>query len=327
MTGDVSSSGFSFDGSTSTVSAGAFVVGQRYKITTIGTTDFTAIGASNNTQGLIFTATGVGTGNGTATTSTSKSFNTSISENFITTKTEVSTANLSDEILIYRSGSGLRKISKANLLTKLQVVPIGSIFPFAGPAYAVPSGYLLCDGSEKSIGLYPDLYDVIGFIYTPDPSALRGVQTFKLPDLRGRFPLGLDNMDNGDSIPDASAIPPGSVRIDSGGGPANRVTDATASTLGNAAGIEQITMTVSQMPQHKHTLLGDSGTQFYATNNSSTVPTDTNSTLGNGPTASNQGQYLKTTGNIDTSATVGRPINLMNPYLAINYIIFTGAYL
>lgn len=49
-----------------TVTAGAFVVGINYKIITVGTTDYTLIGASANTVGLSFTATGVGAGTGTA---------------------------------------------------------------------------------------------------------------------------------------------------------------------------------------------------------------------------------------------------------------------
>ena len=49
-----------------TKTAGAFVVGQEYRIFTIGTTDYTLIGASSNTVGLYFTATGVGAGTGTA---------------------------------------------------------------------------------------------------------------------------------------------------------------------------------------------------------------------------------------------------------------------
>jgi hypothetical protein len=50
----------------SNVTAGSFVVGQRYRIVTVGTTSFTSIGASSNTIGVEFTATGVGTGDGTA---------------------------------------------------------------------------------------------------------------------------------------------------------------------------------------------------------------------------------------------------------------------
>lgn len=47
------------------ISAGAFVVGHTYVIVSIGTTDFTLIGATANTVGLSFTATGIGSGTGT----------------------------------------------------------------------------------------------------------------------------------------------------------------------------------------------------------------------------------------------------------------------
>jgi hypothetical protein len=49
-----------------TVTAGSFVVGKIYRIASVGTTDFTLIGATNNTVGTHFIATGVGTGTGTA---------------------------------------------------------------------------------------------------------------------------------------------------------------------------------------------------------------------------------------------------------------------
>lgn len=49
------------------VTAGSFVAGLSYTIATVGTTDFTAIGASANTVGITFKATGVGSGTGTAT--------------------------------------------------------------------------------------------------------------------------------------------------------------------------------------------------------------------------------------------------------------------
>jgi hypothetical protein len=49
------------------VVAGSFEVGVEYTIVAVGTTDFTAIGASANTIGIVFTATGVGTGDGVAT--------------------------------------------------------------------------------------------------------------------------------------------------------------------------------------------------------------------------------------------------------------------
>jgi hypothetical protein len=49
-----------------TVTAGAFTVGATYRITSVGTTNFVAIGAAANATGVLFTATGVGSGTGTA---------------------------------------------------------------------------------------------------------------------------------------------------------------------------------------------------------------------------------------------------------------------
>lgn len=53
--------------STSAISAGSFEVGAGYTITTVGTTDFTLIGAANNNVGTAFAATGIGAGTGSAT--------------------------------------------------------------------------------------------------------------------------------------------------------------------------------------------------------------------------------------------------------------------
>jgi microcystin-dependent protein len=62
--------------------------------------------------------------------------------------------------------------------------PTGSIIAFAGAA--APTGYLLCDGALLSRTEYATLFGVIGVAY----GAGDGSTTFKLPDLRGKFPLG-----------------------------------------------------------------------------------------------------------------------------------------
>ena len=62
-------SGVTVSGSTiygAAITAGSFVVGSVYTILTVGTTSFTSIGASANTVGITFVATGVGSGTGTA---------------------------------------------------------------------------------------------------------------------------------------------------------------------------------------------------------------------------------------------------------------------
>ncbi len=63
---------------------------------------------------------------------------------------------------------------------------IGEIRLFAGN-YA-PEGWLSCDGRALKIADAQNqaLYSLIGITYGGD-----GVQTFKLPDLRGRVPLGV----------------------------------------------------------------------------------------------------------------------------------------
>lgn len=63
--------------------AGNFVIGQEYKIDTVGTTNWTSIGANSNTAGLIFTANAAGSGNGTAANITLVTFSEAYTEETI----------------------------------------------------------------------------------------------------------------------------------------------------------------------------------------------------------------------------------------------------
>ena len=60
----------------SLISASSMIIGTKYTIQSIGTTDFTLVGAVSNLLGLSFTATGVGTGTGTVSTSSVFAYNT-----------------------------------------------------------------------------------------------------------------------------------------------------------------------------------------------------------------------------------------------------------
>ena len=130
-----------------------------------------------------------------------------ISSSFIANKTEATDSLVTDEFIINRSGS-LKRLSKTTFLKNVATVPAGSILPFAG--IALPTGYLICDGSEVLISSYPDLFAALQYSYKA-LSLLTGSGTFALPDFRGRFPLGLDNMSNSsvgesaDRVTDASA--------------------------------------------------------------------------------------------------------------------------
>lgn len=104
-------------------------------------------------------------------------------------------------------------------------VPTGVPVPWLTDT--APSGYLLCFGQAVSRNAYAALFAVIGTTFgTGD-----GKTTFNLPDLRGRVPLGKDNM---------------------GGASANRVIAPEADALGGVEGAEKHTLTVAEMPSHSH---------------------------------------------------------------------------
>lgn len=167
----------------------------------------------NTTSGAVITVTGLNTftytnvgpaqttipATGTITVSPGGSFITVISDEIISTKTEITNSADSDYFLVYRATAtpSLRKISKATMFSTAGTVPTGSIFPYAGDV--PPAGYLFCDGSEQSQSQYPELFAVLSYKYKP-LGLLTGFNTFALPDLRGRFPLGRENMDNGNSV-------------------------------------------------------------------------------------------------------------------------------
>jgi microcystin-dependent protein len=243
-------------------------------------------------------------------------FTTSINQNIITAKTVVTDSIATDSLLVYRSGvdSGLKQMTKQTFLSNVATVPIGVIMPFAGTV--VPNGYLLCDGSEVSIGAYSQLFAVIGYTYKP--VGLLGNNSFALPDLRGRFPLGRDNMDNGLTIPSQSDP---SILLDAGGGSKNRVTSTYADNLGQGTGDEEATLSIANLPDHQHNLRSDTA-QYYAAGIPGAV-TDGSAVAGLGLPDSSTGQGLPNSGGVLASQT-GNAFSIMNPYMTINYIIFTG---
>lgn len=83
---------------------------------------------------------------------------------------------------------GNKKIAyNATVINNQYSMPVGSIIPFG--SNDIPTGYLMCDGSEISKTDYVDLYKVIGNSFgTPTSNTV-----FKLPDLRNKFVQGADN--------------------------------------------------------------------------------------------------------------------------------------
>ncbi len=158
---------------------------------------------------------------------------------------------------------------------------VGEIIIFGG-TYA-PRGWAFCDGRLLSISEYDVLFAIIGTTYGGD-----GQNTFALPDLRGRVPIGAGQ----------------------GPGLSNQV-------IGERAGVESVALTTSQMPIHNHTLLATTVPATSESPNnaifaqSSDVIYTTDQTIG--PSVAN--------GSIGTSNGGNIPVDIMNPYLAVNYII------
>jgi microcystin-dependent protein len=233
-----------------------------------------------------------------------KTFNVSIANSFISNKEVVYDAGNADELLInVTSGTtGVYKITKRNFLKTIPLVPAGAIMPYGGDS--APAGWLFCDGTEVKKSDYNELWAAIGHNFK-DASLVsdNGVNYFTLPDMRGRFPLGLDNL---------------------GGPSANRVTDIAADAIGGNAGAETNTIATNNLPEHEHDLEGESGTQFYGVRVGAGEPVDDNAIAlpiepGLGGT-----QGIASSGGIKTSTELGEPFNVMNPFLAVNYIIYTG---
>ena len=100
-------------------------------------------------------------------------------------------------------------------------VPVGVVLPFIGIEEDVPDGWVLCDGSTFDVGKYPKLCNLL--------SRALATYTTTVPDLRGRVPVGKDNM---------------------GGTSANVVTNSWADSLAGTGGTETHALTAAETPNN-----------------------------------------------------------------------------
>src|SRR5579872_6331435 len=93
-----------------------------------------------------------------------------------------------------------------------------------------PAGWMFCEGQLLPISEFETLFNLIGTTYGGD-----GQSTFALPDLRGRVPIHFGN----------------------------------GFTLAETGGVEEVTLTVNQIPAHNHAFLVSSsfGTASTASGN------------------------------------------------------------
>jgi microcystin-dependent protein len=111
----------------------------------------------------------------------------------------------------------------------IEIVPIGTIMPWAGASSSPPDGYLFCDGSTVSDTTYAELFGVIGSNYGSAPSG-----QFKLPNLEGRVPLGFDS--GSSTSPNSSPSP----------------TQSNYGKVGNTGGIRNVSLNTNEIPSHRH---------------------------------------------------------------------------
>ncbi|WP_433831010.1 phage tail protein [Flavobacterium anhuiense] len=171
-------------------------------------------------------------------------------------------------------------------LTYAQDPYLGEIRIFAGN-YA-PPGWAICDGRTLQISDNDALYTLLGTTYGGD-----GVTNFGLPDLRGRVATGA----------------------------------SSNSALGTKAGVEYVTLTQANLPSHTHTasikVSSAKATSHVPTANASiaspsiTVNNITRDILGYNEKTPNAALAPVTS----TPAGNSLPINVMQPYTVVNYII------
>lgn len=170
---------------------------------------------------------------------------------------------------------------------------LGSIVLFAGNF--APRGWALCQGQIMAIQQNQALFSILGTTYGGN-----GVQTFALPDLRGRVPVGQGQAP----------------------GLSNYV-------LGQVSGTENITLNTNQMPIHTH--LTTTAMKVSSHQGDQVIPLTSSSISAvkdiNGDPAkgfSSQAPDIGLTNAItNTNATAGgsQPFPIVQPVLCMNYII------
>ena len=245
-------------------------------------------------------------------------FQTTVNDEFINGQTLVSATEPQDEFILYRNSepTGTYKVKASSIFNGITgLMPIGTIVPFAGSEE--PDGWLFCDGRNIRIEDYLPLYDVIGNSFK-DAATVQSEQNnqtgfFGLPDMRGAFPLGVDNMN-------------GNARGRVTEGADNVGASPTYATQARRIG-------VNNLPEHEHELYsynsqGEQDLEFYAVRPDDTQSSSDPNVVSDFPatqaTGSAQGLLIPKTGKIDTDDNVGESLNVMNPFVAVNYIIYTG---
>ena len=162
--------------------------------------------------------------------------------------------------------------------------------PFIGQLMLVgfnfaPQGWALCNGQLLSIAENSALFSLLGTTYGGN-----GTTTFALPDLRGRTAL----------------------HFGQGPGLSNYV-------QGQASGSESVTLLVSNLPAHTHSLAANSGAGVSSDPTGKVLAAFRDDENGSGPYASAANTMMSPQAIGPTGGS--QPVSIMQPYLVLNWII------
>ncbi len=140
-----------------------------------------------------------------------------------------------------------------------------------------PAGWMFCEGQLLPISENETLFQLLGTTYGGD-----GESTFALPDLRGRIPIHQGN----------------------------------GFILAETGGVEEITLTVNQIPAHSHPLIASAGigTQPTAQDNVLAKTTNVDLYSGDDPDTNMSPVMVGATGG-------SQPHTNFMPYLCVDFII------
>lgn len=159
---------------------------------------------------------------------------------------------------------------------------VGEIRMFAGNF--APAGWMLCSGQTLAISEYDTLFNLIGTTYGGD-----GQSTFVLPNLQSRVPIHMG-------------------------------TNQQTFVIGESAGVETVTLTQQQVPQHTHALLASSSAGS-SSSPAGSVLAEASGTAGGELSYGTDPAIVTMNAQSLTPVGGSQPHDNMQPYLVISYII------
>ena len=109
-----------------------------------------------------------------------------------------------------------------------------------------------------------------------------------------------------------------------GGTDSERIENNIATTVGNVGGKESVIIEKRNLPDHEHDMLGNAGNQYYAVRPGADTPVDDNAISLSLDSGTGGTHGIPTSGGVLSDQLLNRPLDVLNPYLAVNYIIYTG---